>query len=131
MLIGTREGVTRCYVVKRMADEERWSAEEVRELKGTPRRPNTQKVGLHIPTRMPVGEPPSGVADGDAAGGEEGIPPEPAPIPDPLFRRTPTAHNKTTSMDQHQDVLDANRRCEVKLREEGTQTDAEEGSRKR
>ena len=69
MLIDTREGVTICYVVKRMTDEERWSAEEVRELKGTPQRPNPQKVGLHIPTRMPIGEPPSGVADGDAAGG--------------------------------------------------------------
>ena len=69
MLIGTREGVTRCYAVKRMIEEERWSAEEIRELQGTPQRPNPQKVGLNIPTRMPVGEPSSGVTDGDVAGG--------------------------------------------------------------
>ena len=95
MLIGTREGVTRCYAVKRMTDEERWSAEEVREMRGTPQRPNPQKAGLHIPTRMPLGEPPSGGTDGDAAGGnEEGIPPESAPSPDPLFRRTPITHKE-------------------------------------
>ena len=95
MVIGTREGVTRCYAVKRMTDEERWNAEEVRELKGTPQKPNPQKVGLHIPTRMPIVDPPSGVADGGAAGGTEAdIPPEPVPVPDPLFRRTPITHKE-------------------------------------
>ena len=95
MLIGTREGVTRCYAVKRMIEEEKWSAEEIRELKGTPQRPNPQKVGLNVPTRMPVGEPPSGSADGAAAGGDEGeVPPATAPMPDPLVRRTPITHKE-------------------------------------
>ena len=52
-------------------------------------------MGLHLPTRMPVGESPSSAADGGVVGGDDGkIPPGPVPIPDPLFRRTPITHKE-------------------------------------
>ena len=96
MLIGTKEGVTRCYAIKRMPEEDRWSAEEVAGLKGTPQQPSPTKVGLHIPTRLPADTAIGGGTDGTAAeGGEDpDIPEETAPAPDPLVRRTPITHKE-------------------------------------
>ena len=97
IVIGTREGVTRCYATKRMTEEDRWDADEIKNMKGIPQQPNPLRAGLHIPTRMPMVASPSDVAHGDAAGGgEDGedIPPVPDPVAGPLTRRTPITHKK-------------------------------------
>ena len=80
-----------------MPEEERWDAYDIKDMKVIPQQPNPQRVGLHIPTRMPMGTPPGGAAAGGAAGGgEEGgeIPPVPEPVADPLTRRTPITHKE-------------------------------------
>ena len=51
-----------------MIEEDRWDADEIKNMRGIPQQPNPQRVGLHIPTRMPMIASPSGVAHGDAAG---------------------------------------------------------------
>ena len=71
IVIGTKEGVTRCYAAKRMTEEDRWNADEIKNMKGIPQQPNPHRAGLHIPTRMPVTVPPGGGAHGDAAGGKK------------------------------------------------------------
>ena len=97
-LIGTKEGVTRCYAIKRMPEEDRWNAAEISGLKGTPQQPNPMKVGLHIPTRLPSDAALGGGTDGAAAEGDEetseAIPEATAPFPDPLVRRTPITYKE-------------------------------------
>ena len=39
MIIGTKDGVTRCYAIKRMTEEDRWNAEEIAGMQGTPQQP--------------------------------------------------------------------------------------------
>ena len=95
-LVGTSSGVTRAYAIKRRATDERWDGDAITTMMGTPQRPNPEKAGLHIPTRIApkVGDPGSGVAPGGVAPGEnEGIP-EAMPIPDPLTRRMPITHKE-------------------------------------
>ena len=57
VLIGTNDGVVRAYAVIRKAEGERWSAENLRNMKGTPQQPDPSKPGLNIPTRI-VFDPP-------------------------------------------------------------------------
>ena len=68
VLIGTREGVVRAWAVKRRPEEERWSAEDLKHMQGTPARPNPQMPGNDIPVliHLPVGD-------------EHGLPEEPRP----------------------------------------------------
>ena len=96
MLIGTKEGVTRCYAIKRMTEEDRWNAAEVAGLRGTPQQPNPMKMGLHIPTRLPSGPALGGGTHGAAAEGGEAtdIPEATAPVSDPLVRRTPITYKE-------------------------------------
>ena len=119
MVIGTSEGVTRCYAAKRMPEEEGWISEELKHMKGIPQGPNPQRVGPYIPTRMPMGAPPGSAADGGAAGGgEEGgdIPPVPEPVADPLTRRTPITHKEIDKYGPTPGCIG----CQAKLRGEIT-----------
>ena len=94
-IIGTKEGVTRCYAIKRMTEEDRWSSEEIAAMQGTPQQPNPLKMGLHIPTRLPMNTALSGGTDGAAAeGGEDGDIPRDERPSDPLVRRTPITHKE-------------------------------------
>ena len=76
-LIGTKDGVARCYAIKRMTEEDRWSSAEIAAMQGTPQQPSPNKVGLHIPTRLPTEVAPDGGPDGAAVEGDDGqeIPP--------------------------------------------------------
>ena len=121
MLIGTKEGVTRCYAIKRMTEEDRWNAAEVAELQGTPQQPNPMKVGLHIPTRLPADVALGGGADGAAAEGDgeatADIPADSAPMPDPLVRQTPITYKEIENTATHQDAEDVHPKPEEKLQE--------------
>ena len=73
-LIGAERGVTRAYAVKRRPTDERWNRKASIALVGTPQKPNPERAGLHIPTRIAAkpGEPEGGVATGGAAQGGGG-----------------------------------------------------------
>ena len=51
-LIGTGDGVVRAWAVKRKPEEERWSAQAIKDMRGTPGRPNPQMPGSDIPVRI-------------------------------------------------------------------------------
>ena len=53
-LIGSDQGITRTWTVRRKAEHERWSAEAVHGVRGTPARPNPNKPGPHIPVRINI-----------------------------------------------------------------------------
>ena len=95
-IIGTKDGVTRCYAIKRMTEEDRWSSEEITAMQGTPQQPSPSRVGLHIPTRLPTEVAPDGDPHGVAVGGDDGqeIPPATIPVTEPLIRRTPSTHKE-------------------------------------
>ena len=63
-LVGTRDGVVRAWAVKRKPAEERWNDAQIREMQGTPARPNPSMPGtdipvhIHIPVEAVPGEPP-------------------------------------------------------------------------
>ena len=52
VLIGTKEGVVRAYDVKRRPEEERWNAEMIKNMKGTPQQPDPSKPGASIPIQV-------------------------------------------------------------------------------
>ena len=52
MLVGTEKGLGRTYVVKRMPEESRWSADRIKNLVGTPRQPDPLARGLHVPIQV-------------------------------------------------------------------------------
>ena len=52
VLIGTESGVVRAYAVKRLSADERWSAEAIKAMKGTPQQPDPKKPGLIIPSSV-------------------------------------------------------------------------------
>ena len=58
VLIGTRNGVVRAWAIKRVPEEERWSADEILNICGTPARPNPQMPGNDVPLHihLPVEE---------------------------------------------------------------------------
>ena len=102
-----------CYKAKAFGGK--WDKEMVSGMQGTPQQPNPIKVGLRIPVRLstddnPTEETPQ--AQPETVEGE--VPPMPEAIPDPLVRRTPITYKEVESMDQHQAVLDARQRQEVK-----------------
>ena len=63
VLIGTRNGVVRAYAVIRKAEGERWDADLLRNMRGTPQQPDPTKPGLHIPIRITFDPPDGGVLD--------------------------------------------------------------------
>ena len=52
ILVGTKNGVMRAYALKQRPADERWDEKQISDMRGTPQRPNPEKVGLHIPTRI-------------------------------------------------------------------------------
>jgi len=54
MLVGTAAGVVRAWALKRKVDEERWNAEEIANMKGTPQQPVPGKVGTYIPITVRI-----------------------------------------------------------------------------
>ncbi len=54
MLSGTPEGVVRAWVVRRRVQEERWSGAAIKEMKGTPARPDPNMPGIDIPIAIKV-----------------------------------------------------------------------------
>ena len=53
-LVGTKDGVVRAWTIRRMPEEERWNAEAITEMQGTPARPSTTMPGLHIPIAINI-----------------------------------------------------------------------------
>ena len=56
-LVGTRKGVVRAFAIKRSDEAKRWDAEMIKELKGTPQRPNLEAPGIEVPIRIHVPRP--------------------------------------------------------------------------
>jgi len=56
IIIGTKEGVVRAYSIKRREEGARWSAEDIKNLKGTPQKPDPCRPGSFIPIRINMGE---------------------------------------------------------------------------
>ena len=52
MLIGTRSGVVRAYTVKRKEPEDRWDAQFIKEIQGTPQAPVPGQQSMEVPTRV-------------------------------------------------------------------------------
>ena len=48
-IVGTAEGAYRAFAVKRMAENERWDAELIQTIQGTPQQPDPGKSGIAIP----------------------------------------------------------------------------------
>ena len=51
-LIGTKDGVVRAYAVSRREEGSQWSGEVIREMRGTPGRPNPNTPGSEIPIKV-------------------------------------------------------------------------------
>ena len=52
-LVGTKDGVVRAWTIRRMPEGERWGAEAITEMKGTPARPGILP-GIHIPISINI-----------------------------------------------------------------------------
>jgi hypothetical protein len=52
ILIGTRKGVVRAWAIKKLPYEEQWDPALIKEMKGTPARPNPNKPGSTIPVTI-------------------------------------------------------------------------------
>ena len=48
-IVGTTEGAYRAFAVKRMTENERWDAELIQTIQGTPQQPDPGKSGIVIP----------------------------------------------------------------------------------
>ena len=55
-LIGTDEGVVRAYIVIRKPAGERWNAEKIRSMRGTPQSPDPKSNSIHVPIRIHLEE---------------------------------------------------------------------------
>ena len=49
IVIGTREGVTRCYAAKRMTEEDRWDAEEIKNMRTSHNSRTHKELGYIYP----------------------------------------------------------------------------------
>ena len=49
VLVGTKSGVVRAYAVRRMPEGERWDGHFIKELKGTPQKPDPNAPGNDLP----------------------------------------------------------------------------------
>ena len=52
VLIGTKNGVVRAWAVRRRDPEDRWDADLIKNMQGTPQKPNPNKPGAMIPVRI-------------------------------------------------------------------------------
>ena len=52
VLVGTKDGVVRAYSVIRKPEGERWDAEMLREMRGSPQQPDPSKPGDHVPIKI-------------------------------------------------------------------------------
>ena len=57
ILTGTADGVIKAYAVRRKSEEERWDGSMIKNMKGTPQKPNPNKPGDHVPVRINFDEP--------------------------------------------------------------------------
>ena len=55
-IVGTVDASVRAYAVKRMADDERWNAENIQQMQGLPQQPDPKRPGLRVPIRITLGE---------------------------------------------------------------------------
>ena len=56
-IIGTELGVVKCRDIKRISDEnDRWNAERVLAVQGTPWQTIPGRKGVHIPVRVPMAQ---------------------------------------------------------------------------
>ena len=53
-LLGTKDGVVRAWTVRRKPEEERWDAEAVTEMRGTPATPNPSMPGISVPIAVNI-----------------------------------------------------------------------------
>ena len=52
VLIGTRTGVVRAWAIRRKVEEERWDIALIKNMKGTPAKPDPASSGIEIPIRI-------------------------------------------------------------------------------
>ena len=52
VLIGTCAGIVRAWAIKRKPEEERWDKTLIKNMKGTPAKPDPASSGIEIPTRI-------------------------------------------------------------------------------
>ena len=57
-IIGTPQGVVKAFTVKRRPVEERWSLDDIHNMRGTPGKPNPDANDQRIPVRIRVPETP-------------------------------------------------------------------------
>ena len=55
-IIGTADAAVRAYAVKRMAADERWKADDIKNIKGLPQQPDPKRAGIRIPIRVTLGD---------------------------------------------------------------------------
>ena len=67
VLIGTPEGVVRARTFKRRPEDERWNAEAMLSMTGTPAKPNPQAPGHDIPVHIRIQVPEVGEVPGEPA----------------------------------------------------------------
>ena len=48
-IVGTAEGASKTYAVKRMPEDERWDPEFIRSMQGIPQQPDPKRKGITIP----------------------------------------------------------------------------------
>ena len=97
--------------------------------RGPPQRPNPEKVGIHIPTRIaqkPV-DAGDGVADGGVVPGEEAGIPEAPIIHEPMSRRMPITYKEV----EKYGYIEGCPGCDAKKKGEIARRDHSEKCRKR
>ena len=71
-LIGTPAGVVRAWAIKRRPEEERWCADNLEAVQGTPARPNPNLPGRDIPVHIYLPDPAGEVPEPAPERAEEG-----------------------------------------------------------
>ena len=118
-IIGTKDAAVRAYAVKRMAEDERWNAENIKSMKGLPQQPDPKRAGLRVPIRVTLGE--------------EAIHVEPREVQqqvEPLPRRMGITMTELENMDIQIIAQVVRQRGEVPWQRRGTRKPAETGFRK-
>ena len=54
VVIGTREGVVKAWAIKRRPGDEKWDGNLVKEMQGTPSKPNPNAPGVTIPIKISI-----------------------------------------------------------------------------
>ena len=52
IIVGTKDGATRAYAIKRMPEGQRWCRADIKSIRGTPQQPNPNAPGMHIPIQI-------------------------------------------------------------------------------